>query len=310
MGDYWRKIVTLSVSNLGLKLFSLAFALGLWFFVNAGQKAAERGIEVQVELRNIPSDVVVLNPGPGRIELRVTGTPARLSTLDLDRLKVVLDLDGARAGTSTFRLSPDFFNPPRGVQIRRISPSVFNVRLEEAIVRLLPVVVRFSGKPAVGFKVGGIKVSPKDVKVRGPRSEVGKMLSVETLPFDLEGAREEKSRTLRLATAGKLLTLTPNRVKVSVSLEDVPITKEFPRVAVRARDSSGPYTVVPSLVYLRLSGPTRVLSSLDLGGEQVYLDLNGLGPGSHEVDLSLNLPAVIKVVEQRPARFTVRIHGS
>ena len=143
---------------------------------------------------------------------------------------MVLDLDGARSGTSSFRLSPDFFNPPRGVEIKRISPSVINVKLEEAKVRSLPVVVQLSGRPAFGYKVGGIKINPKDVKVRGPSNEVEKMLSVKTLPFDLKGIRQEKSRTLRLATKGKLLTLTPKRVNVSVSLENIPKTKEFSNV--------------------------------------------------------------------------------
>lgn len=297
-------------SNLGLKLVSFAFALGIWIFVNKGQKTAERAVEVPVELRNIPSDVIVVNPGPGRVEIRLAGTPALLSAMDRDRLKVVLDLDRARPGTSTFHLGPDFFDPPRGVRIRRISPSVIDLRLEAIIERSLPVTVRFGGKLPFGYKVGSVKVTPATIKIRGPATEVEGMISVDTQPFDLQDLKEELTRELRLAGPGKLLSISSDRVKVSVSLEEEWITKEFKTVQIEARDFSGRYRVTPSRVYLRLSGPKRVLVPLKVGKDQVYLDLNGLKPGRHTLKLSLSLPPEVKVEKQKPARFKVRILDS
>jgi len=303
----WEKIVTLVSSDLGLKLFSIIFALGLWLFVNAGQKAAERAVEVPVEFRNIPSDLMVTSPGVGQVELRVMGPPALLSALDPDYLKVSLDLDGARVGTSTFRLSPDFFNPPRGVRITRISPSVINLKLETVAVRSLPVAVRFGPKPLIGYRVARVEANPDSVKVRGAASEVNRMVSAETVPIDLEGARGQMTREVRLSSAGKTLSFSPDRISVSVVLEEEWMTREFSRVEVKAKDFTGSYSVSPRRVYLRLSGPKRILSQLQLGTDQVYLDLKGLAPGSHTLALNLKLSPEIKVLEQRPERFSVRI---
>ncbi|MEK6562208.1 MAG: CdaR family protein [Candidatus Binatota bacterium] len=303
----WEKIVTLFSSDLGLKLFSIIFALGLWLFVNAGQKAAERAVEVPVEFRNIPSDLMVVSPGVGQVELRVMGPPALLSALDPDYLKVSLDLDGARVGTSTFRLSPDFFNPPRGVRITRISPSVINLKLETVAVRSLPVAVRFGPKPLIGYQVARVEANPDSVKVRGAASEVNRMVSAETVPIDLEGARGQMTREVRLSSAGKTLSFSPDRISVSVVLEEEWMTREFSRVEVKAKDFTGSYSVSPRRVYLRLSGPKRILSQLQLGTDQVYLDLKGLAPGSHTLALNLKLSSEIKVLEQRPERFSVRI---
>ena len=303
----WEKIVSLASSDVGLRLFSLVFALGLWLFVNAGQKAAERAVEVPVEFRNIPSDLMVANPGVGQVEVRVMGPPALLATLDPDYLKVTLDLDGARAGTSTFRLSPDFFNPPRGVRITRISPSVINLKLETVAVRSLPVAVRFGPKPLIGYRVARVEANPDTVKVRGPSNEVNRMVSAETVPIDLEGTRGQMTREVRLSSAGKTLSFSPDRVTVSVQLEEEQMTREFNRVEVKAKDFGGSYSVAPRRVYLRLSGPKRILSQLQLGTDQVYLDLKGLGPGSHTLALNLKLPPEVKVLEQKPGRFNVRI---
>lgn len=309
MRQIWEKIISLASSDLGLKLFSLVFALGLWLFVNAGQKAAERAVEVPLGFRNIPSDLMVANPGVGQIELRVMGPPALLSNLDPDYLKVSLDLDGARPGTSTFRLSPDFFNPPRGVRITRISPSVINVKLESVAVRSLPVTVRLGAKPPFGYKVARVEVNPETVKVRGPANEVNRMVSAETVPIELEGARGQMTREVRLTSAGSTLSFSPDRVTVSVALEEELMTKEFSRVEVKAKNFTGRYSVTPSRVHFRLSGPKRILSQLQLGTEQVYIDLKGLGQGNHTLALSLKLPPEIKVLEQKPERFSVKITG-
>jgi YbbR domain-containing protein len=304
------KLIAWLSSDTGLKLFSFFFAVGLWLFVNAGQKTAERSLVVPVEFRNVPVDLVVTSSGPGQVEVRAIGPPALLSTLDPDYLKVVMDLEGARPGTSTFRLGSDSFNPPRGVRITRVSPSVINLKLEAVVVRSLPVSVRLGTKPPAGYKVSRVDVNPETVRVRGPANEVSRMGSIETLPIELEGAKGQITREVRLSSAGDALMYTPDRVTVSVLLEEEVMTREFSKIDVKAKDFSGKYSVSPRQAYLRLSGPKRILNRLQLGPEQVYLSLKGLGPGAYTVPLSVNLPQEIKVIEQKPERFKVTIQAS
>ncbi|MBI4525555.1 MAG: hypothetical protein HY695_17290 [Deltaproteobacteria bacterium] len=306
MRRVWQKVTGWASSNIGLRLFSLIFAAGLWFFVNAGQKAAERAIEVPVEFRNIPSEMMVMDSSLGQVELRVMGPPALLSTLNPENLKVALDLEGSRPGTSSFRLNPDFFNPPRGIRVTRISPSVINVRLEPVAVRSLPVSVRLAGKPLLGNRVARVEVTPETVKVRGPANELNKMASVETQPVALDG-RGPMTQEVRLNSAGKGLSFSPDRVTVSVTLEEELVTKEFSRVEVTTKDFSGVVRVTPRRVYLRLSGPRRILEGLKIGSDQAYLDVRGLGPGTHVLALTFNFPPEIRVVEQKPDRFQVKI---
>jgi len=46
--------VTFLRGDTALRLASLALAVGLWFVI-AGKQTAERGVEVPVELRNVPA---------------------------------------------------------------------------------------------------------------------------------------------------------------------------------------------------------------------------------------------------------------
>jgi YbbR domain-containing protein len=307
MKRIWKKFLAIAGSDWGLRIFSLAFAVSLWVFVNVGQKPVERPFKVPVAFNNAPSDVVVSHAGVEEIEVRVMGPPALLSTIQAEQLKVLLDLEGAKPGTSTFRLGSDSFNPPRGVRVTRITPSVINLTLEARATRMVPVSVRLAGEPPFGYKVGEIETNPRQVQVKGPEGVVSRMAAVETEPIQLDGAGGQKVRAIKLRTDGKPVSLTPDRVKVSITIEEETVTREFEQVEVQAKGFSGNYQVSPKAVYLRLSGPKRVLGRLALGKEQVYLDLGGLKQGQHVVPLSFELPAGVKVLEHKPSRFQVRI---
>jgi YbbR domain-containing protein len=305
----WEKLFFWASSDVGLKLFSLLFALGLWLFVNAGQKPTEKSLVVPVEVRNLPADLMAVGPETGQVEVRVAGPPALLSTLDPDYVKITLDLDGARPGTSTFRLNASFFNPPRGVRITRISPAVINLKLEAKAERSLPVTVRLGAKPPAGYKIVRADPIPDTVKVRGPANVVNRMTSVDTAPLDLESSKGQFTRELHLGSTDETLTFLPDRVTVAVALEDEIVTREFSRFEVKAKNFSGKYGVSPRQAQLKLSGPKRILGQLQLGPDQVYLDLKGLKPGTHSVPLVFNLPREVKVLEQKPDRFRVTLSG-
>jgi YbbR domain-containing protein len=175
------------------------------------------------------------------------------------------------------------------------------------IKRTLPVTARFSGKPSDGFKISETTVLPESVAVQGPADEVRRLASVETVPVDIEGVRSGFKRKVRLSTDGKPFSFFPDQVDIAVQMVEEELQREFGNVEVQAKDFNGVYSVNPQSVYLRLSGSKRVLENLRLGADQVYLSLKGLGVGEHSVSLAFNLPSGIKVVEQKPLRFRVRI---
>jgi YbbR domain-containing protein len=300
----WDKIVSLAGSNFGLKVLAIVIAVGLWV---AGHRDVERAVEVPVEFRNIPSDLMVLDNRVDYVVLRLTGPRTLVSTLDAGDLKLGLDLDGAKPGSISYPLGPSSFSIPRGVTIARITPPVVHLQLEPVLGRVLPVTVRFVNKPPAGQKIGETSVEPESVSVLGPAEEVRRLVSVETLPIDLEDNRSTIKRKVRLSTGGKPFSFSPDQVEVVITLEEEEISRAFSNIDVEAKGFAGKYFVSPRSVYLRLSGPKRVIEKLELGADQVYLNLKGLAPGEHFVPLSVSLPPEVKVTEQKPQRFKVRI---
>jgi YbbR domain-containing protein len=304
MKQLWEKIVSLTGSNVGLKALALIIAVGLWL---AGHRDTERAIEVAVEFRNLPADLMVMDNRVDYVVLRLMGPRTLVSTLDPDNLKLSLDLNGAKPGTSGYTLAAEDFNVPRGVTVGRITPPVIHLRLEPVIKRTLPVTVRLSGKPADGYRVTQAVASPENVSVQGPAEDVRRLTAIETLPLDIEETRSGVKRRVRLSNDNKPLTIAPDQVEVAVTVEEERVTREFDKVEIRAKDFKGTYTVTPSSTHLQLSGPKSVIAGLKLSTENVYLDLRDMMTGEHSVALSFNLPADVKVVEQRPQRFRVRV---
>jgi YbbR domain-containing protein len=304
MKDLWEKIVSLAGSNLGLKALALIIAVGLWV---AGHRDTERALEVPLEFRNIPADLMVLDNRVDYVVLRVMGPRTSVSTLDADNLKLSLDLDGAKSGLLSYPLTANDFNVPRGVTVARITPPVVHLRLEPVAKRTLPVSVRLSGKPMAGYRIARTSVRPESVAVQGPAEEVRRMTAVETVPVDVEEGRGGIKRRVRLSNDGKPLSIVPDQVEVVVTIEEEQANRAFERIEVHAKDFNGVYNVAPQSVYIRVSGPKSAIEKLKLTSDEVYLNLRGLPAGEHQVPLELSLPLDVQVVEQKPQRFRVRI---
>jgi YbbR domain-containing protein len=304
MKPVWEKIVALAGSNLGLKVLALTIALGLWF---AGQRDIERSIEVPVEVRNLSSGLMLMDNRVDFVVIRLSGPRRLVSTFDAEALKLSLDLSAAKPGSATFPLSSSSLNIPRGVTVSRITPPVINLRIEPVLRKLLPVSVRFANKLPHTLKIASLSLKPESVSVRGPADDVRGLTVAETVPFELEPGRGVIRRTVRLSTEGRPLGFTPEQVEVAVTIEAATMVKEFSALKVQAKNAVGDYTVAPGLVSLRLTGPGDILDTLELGPEQVFLDVEGLAPGDYSLPLSFSLPPDIKLLEHRPQRFKVRI---
>jgi YbbR domain-containing protein len=304
MKQLWEKITLLSRSNLGLKVLALIIALGLWL---AGHRDTERAIEVPVEFRNIPSDLMVSDNRVDYVVLRLMGPRTLISTLDSEDLKLSMDLKGAKSGSASYPLGAHSFNIPRGVTVARITPPVINLRLEPVLKRSVPVTVRLSSGPPPGYKVYQTTVQPPVVSVQGPADDVKRLTSIETVPIDIEETNGVVTHKVRLSADGKALSFSPDQVDVAISVDEEETTRDFERVEVQAKGFAGVYTVSPRAVFLRLSGPRQALNKFALGPDQVYLSLKGLKVGEHAVPLMFNLPPKFSVVEQKPRRVKVRI---
>jgi hypothetical protein len=81
-------------------------------------------------------------------------------------------------------------------------------------------------------------------------------------------------------------------VEITLTLGEEEISRTFGSIDVDAKGFAGEYTVSPRSVHLQLFGPRSIIEKIELGKEQVYLNLKGLAPGLHSVRSALIYPGV------------------
>jgi len=100
MKDFLRRRV---LHNFGIKLLSLALAVGLWLAVTR-DPVAEVAVEVPIEFRNIPENLEISTESVPRAEIRVRGPQRIVRRLQPADIYYEIELSGMKPGERTFDL--------------------------------------------------------------------------------------------------------------------------------------------------------------------------------------------------------------
>jgi YbbR domain-containing protein len=301
----WRAAFT---QDLGLKVVSLGVAFGLWVFVNASERDTEQGLQVPLEMRDLPAALMITSPRVDFVDVRVSGPRTLLSRIDRRRLSIPLDLAGVHAGPAVFRIATDSLNLPRGVKIVRITPAQITLDLERIGRRSAPVRVQTTGKLPAGLRLLETHASPDEVQVIGPMSAVEEIQLVETEPLDLSSANSGiVERELGLVGVSELISYSAQRVGVQVHVGEVETDREFSRVPIGIRHSAHRAAIEPPALRVFVRGPKRTVESLELGEAEVYIDAADLAPGRYVRTPVIALPAGVEVLRHEPETVRIRL---
>jgi YbbR domain-containing protein len=296
-----------ALRNPGLKVISVLIALGLWMFVNAGQRGAVEALQIPISYRSLPTGLVIINRPPDFVKIEVAGPRTLLSLLDPERLTLKLDLAGVPTGRSDFKINPAMFNVPRQTSVTRITPDEVQLDIDRVVSREIPVHMVFAGKVADGYQINGVQVTPSTIAVSGPSRFVMPLTEADTDPLDIKGASADLQRSVGLTSPNRDVHLSAYRVVAKVDIGEIIANREFKGVAVQVRDTDHKYRLDPAKATITLRGPVLKLEGLDPTGI-VYVDAKGGVPGSHDMPIQVDLPDGMQLVKQVPEKVRIRIY--
>lgn len=225
---------------------------------------------------------VVRVDGPSSLVDRVSHVRVTLSLLN-ERATVERDLapvavDEAGQAVSGVRLTPQMVSVTVPIERRQ------NYR--EVAVR-----VRTTGHPARGYYLSGVSVVPATVTVVGPPSVIdamGGLIEVKG-EIDISGAMRMIAERMNLDLPEGVSVLdtregeTPSAlVTVSIDAMTGGITMDLP-LGIKKLRSDLVARLSVSEVDVILTGPSVLLDELEQDLLEAYVDLGGLGPGTHQV---------------------------
>ena len=176
--------------NLPLKVLSVILAVFLWFLISRGQggERMEISLGVPLELHNIPPEMEVIKGPVERVDVRLSGPRRVVSRTSKLGIYIPLDLKGAAEGKTTFELFTSDIKVPERITVTRVSPSSVDVVLERTVKKKIRIVVPVEGKPMSGYKAMDPLIKPDTIEVKGPRSLMAGIKTLNTAPISIEGA--------------------------------------------------------------------------------------------------------------------------
>ncbi len=293
----------------GLKLLSVAIAILLWIAVS-GEETVERGLRVPLELQQFPAGLEIQGEPPSTVDVRVRGTSAALSRVSTGDIVAVLDLHAARAGNRLFAITPEQVRAPFGIDVVQVTPSTVTLTFENSATRRLPVMASLDGRPAAGFVVGHIAISPETVDVVGPESAVKRAAEVLTEPVSIAGADSDVSETVTLGLEDPALRLSGQRTAtVVVGILPAPMERTVRSRPVHLRGLAPGLSAraVPAQVDVVLSGSRASLNQLQPDDIAAYVEVGGLGSGEYALTVRTDVASDAGVTRVNPSTVRVQV---
>jgi len=294
-----------------LKAVSVAIAVLLWFTV-AGEPVVERGLEIPLELENVPPELEISSAPPDTVSVRVRGTSRVVGRLDSSEVAAVLDLGDEGPGRRLFDMFSDRVEVPPGIEITSVVPATVTLTLErKGVPRMVPVVPDIEGEPAPGLAVGSIETDPDSVEVIGPETRLAELREALTGPVSVAGALTDVVTEVTVVVADPTLRLVePVSARVVVEIVPAPVEKTLHDVPVEIQsDQAHGVSVEPKHVAIGVRGTRAAIAAIAETDLRASIDLDGLPPGSYRLAVqveSIDGSVVISDIEPSSVQVSLR----
>ncbi len=184
----------------------------------------------------------------------------------------------------------------------------FSLRPSLAL-KMVPITPDYQGNPATNYALTSVSIDPFLVELSGSADALEAVQSVRTEPINLTGKTASFQTSVSLLEPGEGVALSISRATVQVEIEQIDTSFTFEDLLIDKRntDSSYSYVLSTDRVDITIRGaPDRIANvSSDLIRPQVHLE--GLGPGTHDVQVSVALPSEVRSDRISPSTISVTI---
>jgi len=294
---------------LGLGLMALIALVLLAATLLPRLRREEHTLVSPLEITGIPEGYIVSRQSHNRAKIRVIGLPSDLD--HMERLRLQVNLPHQPAMDGSYPVTPRFEGAP--LEVLEVTPSEVHIRLVKSVKRDIPVQVRIEGKPAPGFRLGEVTVTPSVTLVSGPSETLQGLKAIWTTSVSISDATAPLSIKVPAENAGKgLLTLCPELFTVRVQVEEIPATRRLSGIPVTpGSDEPRRIAVTPETVDIEVTGPARLVEKLKAGtGVSAVIDTRELKAGIYVRRAAITLPDGVDLINASPELFTVTIPNS
>ena len=217
--------------NMIARVIAFLIACALWMYVmNDQNPLVERNYVVNLELRNVPDEMIVLNV-PDKVRVKVQAQRTVLGDMSDKEVTAYVDFADKNIGQQTLPVKAQF---SQGT-VLEVYPNNVYAYLESVSEKVMDVDTRVIGIPASDFTLSKREVIPANVTVKGATHRINEMARV-VAPVDVserENDFQVESTLIAMNKSGLEmpdLQITPAKAQVKATLVRQMITVELPVV--------------------------------------------------------------------------------
>jgi diadenylate cyclase len=212
------------LDNLGLKLISLALAVGLWLAVSR-DPVAEVAVDVPIEFHDIPQNLEISSENIPKAQIRLRGPERAVHHLQTSDVYAEIELSGIRPGERTFDLTAQQIHQPSELEVVQVVPNQLHLNFDARLIRQVPVQPRIVGTFVSGYAIERVVVEPSTITISGPKKHVEAVESAITDPVDVSGDINRATFTRHAYVSDALIQVaSPDPVRVTVIMQKVDAT--------------------------------------------------------------------------------------
>lgn len=169
-------------NNTVLKILSVLIAICLWMYVMGSVNPV-----ITQTVENIPVELLSEDTLEQRglavrgntgfsVDIVVEGKRSTLHELDKNKIKATVDLFGYEEGQNSVPVQVEV---PEGIGLKEVKTPRIEITVDELISAYKKVEVRFTGKYESGTEPGILATSPAEIEVKGPKTLVDAVETVQ-----------------------------------------------------------------------------------------------------------------------------------
>jgi YbbR domain-containing protein len=286
--------------NRGTLLLAFTLAFTVWVYAINQDDPLQEDLfpsPIPITYVNLAEGLTLSGNPPSECTVRLRAPRSIWASLTVDDFSIVVDLSGRDTGQYRIALAePQVKLKP--ILITELDPAQITFEIETLIQKSLPVEIRISGEPAIGYEAGNPTSDPSEVNISGPASLINRVDSI-IAELDITGQRQDYSQRVQLRAIDEngiyldSITTDPGFVTVSAQIQQgeryrlvavIPIITGQPDFGFRITK----ITVIPEQVIIFSSDPA-VFDALPGFVETIPIDISG-AKELIEVRASLDLP--------------------
>jgi YbbR domain-containing protein len=268
-----------------------------------------RTVPVRVDKGPTPSGLEIRPETVDPADVQVSGPESVVNRVAYVRASVVIQSSGVNVDEDVPLVAVDVVGDP--LTPVDVTPDTAHVTIPvfgKLDSRTLPVHPVIIGQPASGFVVAGISVDPSIVTVESDPDRLAALEAVDTEAISIAGATGDVTKSVPLDLPTDVRPTGPGQISVTVQLRPETATRTYPAAVVpTGARTDRVYALSTDQVNVTIFGSTADLDRLGVSPLTVSAAVGSLEVGRHDVTLTIELPAGLRLVSITPTTITVTV---